>query len=358
MKPFETRLFLTFMLTTALVGSHDRAYASCTMPGGAPNAEAGDIIFNGPPHNVMQYCNGANWVPMSGGGGAADNLGDHIATQNVRFHSSAGSIGVTGAETDPKVGSVTNNKWCRGDGTQIICDQDAPTGGSGGSLTCAGGVDPQVYDNRCYTRFDNLPSSWDNALEHCAAWGGPGAGLVIIDDADENNFITTNYASANAWIGATDNGLRNSGEGNPRWWDGTVLVYTNWNAPHDNHNNRDYVYLTPTGTWRFAGSAAGSGTLPYICEAPNPYASPSATMTCSNGTFHGQITPPPPPPCGSMTLGGICINGALASLGMARGSSCPPTGDNDEADGDLMWLKALDPDIQEQILINKRKGRL
>ena len=66
-----------------------------------------------------------------GGGGAGDNLGDHVATQNVKFFSSAGGGGVNGAEQDPKVGAVTNNKWCRGDGTQIICDQDAPGGGGG-----------------------------------------------------------------------------------------------------------------------------------------------------------------------------------------------------------------------------------
>lgn len=165
MKPFETRLFLTVIALTALTGLHTPANAACTMPGGAPDAGAGDIIFNGPPHNVMQYCNGANWVPMSGGGGgAADNLGDHIATQSVRFHSAAGSIGITGTETDPKVGAVTNNKWCRGNGTQIVCDQDAP-GGGGGS------VDIQTFNS---SGTWNKPGSGGMALLEC--WGGGGGG--------------------------------------------------------------------------------------------------------------------------------------------------------------------------------------
>ncbi len=33
------------------------------------------------------------------------------------------------SETDPQVASVTNGKWCRGTGSQVTCDQDAPSGG-------------------------------------------------------------------------------------------------------------------------------------------------------------------------------------------------------------------------------------
>ena len=32
------------------------------------------------------------------------------------------------AESDPQVGSLTNGKRCRSDGTSVICDQDTPTG--------------------------------------------------------------------------------------------------------------------------------------------------------------------------------------------------------------------------------------
>lgn len=35
------------------------------------------------------------------------------------------------SETDPQVSAVTLNKWCRGTGTQVTCDQDAPSGGGG-----------------------------------------------------------------------------------------------------------------------------------------------------------------------------------------------------------------------------------
>lgn len=52
--------------------------------------------------NVAQFCNGTSWVSMSGGASA-------------------------GAESDPQVGATTNNKWCRGDGSSVVCDLDAPS---------------------------------------------------------------------------------------------------------------------------------------------------------------------------------------------------------------------------------------
>lgn len=49
------------------------AHAACSSPTGA----AGDQIYNST-HNVMQYCNGTNWIAMGadGAGGGPDTLGD------------------------------------------------------------------------------------------------------------------------------------------------------------------------------------------------------------------------------------------------------------------------------------------
>ena len=41
-------------------------------------------------------------------------------------------------ETDPKVGTLTNTKWCYTDGNQVICTQDAPAGT--GDITAVGDV--------------------------------------------------------------------------------------------------------------------------------------------------------------------------------------------------------------------------
>lgn len=200
MKPFKTINLVPIILLMALTSAS--AHAACTMPGGAPDAGAGDVIFNGAPHNVMQYCDGTDWVAMNGGGGggmaALTNgqiwIGDAANVATARTMSGDATLSNTGAltignnaittgkiadgtivgadianstitmnkmsaggtannttflrgdgqwaapsitESDPKVGAVTNNKWCRGNGSAVICDQDAPTGGGGAG--CAGG---------------------------------------------------------------------------------------------------------------------------------------------------------------------------------------------------------------------------
>jgi hypothetical protein len=78
--------------------------ADCTSPAGV---EA-DMFYN-TTHKRVQYCDGSNWV----------NMGVNSAVV---------------VETDPKVGTLTNTKWCRTDGTQVICDQDAPSGAPSGTL--------------------------------------------------------------------------------------------------------------------------------------------------------------------------------------------------------------------------------
>lgn len=74
------------------------ALADCSTPDGIE----GDQIYN-TTHDVMQFCNGTDWVNMGAAGGAA-------------------------AETDPQVDALTASKWCAANvgGTAIVCDKDAP----------------------------------------------------------------------------------------------------------------------------------------------------------------------------------------------------------------------------------------
>ena len=228
MRYFETRILLTFIMATALIGSN--AHAACTMPGGAPDAGAGDIIFNGPPNNVMQYCDGTNWVAMSGGGGGvpelpsaeifvgnASNVATARAVSGDATLSNAGvlTIGnnaitsakiadgtIVGAdianatittnkmsaggtangttflrgdgqwvaptfsytETDPKVSATTNDKWCRGDGSAVVCDQDTPSGGGGGA----------AYE--VFTASGTWTKPGTGAIAFVQCWGGGSSG--------------------------------------------------------------------------------------------------------------------------------------------------------------------------------------
>lgn len=65
------------------------AFAACTSPDGQESQTRYDFTSH-----KMFYCNGTNWI-----------------------------------ESGAPVGAMTNGKWCRGTGTQIVCDQDEPAGG-------------------------------------------------------------------------------------------------------------------------------------------------------------------------------------------------------------------------------------
>jgi hypothetical protein len=118
------------------------AQAACTLPNGA----AGEQMYNSS-ESKMQYCNGSDWIDMSGGDPGVtepgDQLGNHTATQNLDMNNfkvidlgtpTDGTDIVTKAyvdsktganETDPQVGAVTNNNWCKGDGSAVQCSTTA-----------------------------------------------------------------------------------------------------------------------------------------------------------------------------------------------------------------------------------------
>ena len=124
-----------------LVGNDTAPGESCAgFPEGAARVSASPV---GDGSHITLICDGSLWQ-AAGGGGSADNLGDHTATQaldmggfaiNELADPSAAQDaatkayvdGLTGAnEIDPQVGAVTNNQWCRGDGSAVQCDQSAP----------------------------------------------------------------------------------------------------------------------------------------------------------------------------------------------------------------------------------------
>ena len=78
MRQITLKLLYAFALIAAVTGSHGVAYAQCTVPPG----NAGEQFYN-TTHNVMQYCNGSDWVNMGaiGGGGGGSGAGAPMIDQ-------------------------------------------------------------------------------------------------------------------------------------------------------------------------------------------------------------------------------------------------------------------------------------
>jgi hypothetical protein len=136
------------LLIAALIlsGTSLPAHAACMSPSGV----AGTQMYNAT-HNVMQYCNGSSWISMDGSfpgitGPEPDDMGTTGATKNLDMggfkvrelatptvSTDAATKAyvdsrVGAAEIDPQVGAVTNNSWCKGDGSKTQCSYAPPTG--------------------------------------------------------------------------------------------------------------------------------------------------------------------------------------------------------------------------------------
>ncbi len=145
-----------------------QAFALCNGPLGTEGSQ----IYNSD-HNVMQFCDGADWISMDGSvivKPRPDDLGNHTAIKNLDMGgfkvinlgapsdpkdaaTKAYVDSKTGSsETDPKIGTLSNGKWCKTDGAgeKIVCThnepgpaggrkgicvaiQTIPTGGNGGT---------------------------------------------------------------------------------------------------------------------------------------------------------------------------------------------------------------------------------
>lgn len=99
--PVFRRSLFVFSVLLGIAASQ-AAYAACTNPAGI----TGEIIFNSTV-NMLQFCNGTNWINAAGT-----------------------STGGGGPEIDPEVGALTPSKWCQASagGTEIVCTADPPAG--------------------------------------------------------------------------------------------------------------------------------------------------------------------------------------------------------------------------------------
>jgi hypothetical protein len=107
----------------------------------------GDYITVGSGLSVTQIGSQLNISLASGGGGITNVIagiglfgGGTTSTVTLNANCTAilghtcgtDNVGLT-VEADPKVGNTTNNLWCVGNGTAVICNRTAPTGSGGSS---------------------------------------------------------------------------------------------------------------------------------------------------------------------------------------------------------------------------------
>lgn len=96
--------------------------------------------------------------------------------------------------------------------------------------------------------------TWQQAQAAAITLGGH---LVTIDNAQENEWIRTNFVrpfAIQVYIGITDQTI----EGQFRWISGATVTYTNWRATEpSNGTNEDYGVMSYTGEWNdVAGTVA------------------------------------------------------------------------------------------------------
>jgi gliding motility-associated-like protein len=123
-----------------------------------------------------------------------------------------------------------------------------------------------------------------------------GANLISVQSAAENSCIssalTSNGFGGTIWIGFTDE----NSEGTYYWYDGSPVVFTNWNGgePNNSGGNEDCTQIFPNGLWNDLNcNGGGSKSVIEVSLCPQITASndtticnsTAASLVCSDAKF-------------------------------------------------------------------------
>ncbi len=88
--------------------------------------------------------------------------------------------------------------------------------------------------------------TWDQCNAYCTA-SYPGATMLCVNNAGENDWLYSQYGGQYMWIGYTDMPPYGGGKGTKQygWVTGCSSTYTNWRSgePNNLNNNEDYVHM-------------------------------------------------------------------------------------------------------------------
>lgn len=271
------RLIFSGVLSIVALSFAPPALADCSTPAGVE----GDQIYN-TTVDVMQFCNGTNWVNMGAAGGAA-------------------------AETDPQVGTLTNTKWCTSDGTAINCTTDAPS---------AGGSDVQTFNSSgTWTK----PGSGTIAMVEC--WGGGAGGTRHYSGGGGGGGYNMKWIPLSS-LGATETvtigagGTGKTGSDGP----GTAGGNSTFGSHLTGYGGGVAAWYGPYGQYQGGGgggpAGAASGTTPgtplllaaffWYSDTNNPLyqGSPNINGPTVSGVWHGGGGGSNTTPGGSLYGGG------------------------------------------------------
>ncbi|XP_056678002.1 C-type lectin domain family 4 member G isoform X1 [Monodelphis domestica] len=118
-----------------------------------------------------------------------------------------------------------------------------------------------AFEGSCYF-FSTTKAHWDKSQQNCAK---EQAHLVIVNNLEEQTFLTQNTKGLGYWIGLT--ATRSRGRVNGYIWiDGTKLTFSYWNEgePNDSRKNENCIMILYSGRWNDAPCANLNDY--WICE--------------------------------------------------------------------------------------------
>jgi gliding motility-associated-like protein len=162
------------------------------------------------------------------------------------------------------------------------------------AMTTAGCSELASCQSSCSMYFYNPQSQTGTAAQQFAE--SLGANLISVQTAAENSCISSALVSngfgGTIWIGFTDE----NSEGTYYWYDGSPVVFTNWNGgePNNSGGNEDCTQIFPNGLWNDLNcNGGGSKSVIEVSLCPQITASndtsicntTSANLVCSDATF-------------------------------------------------------------------------